>query len=123
MVVHNSGECVFNGCDKPSVLEGYCPFHYNIIAAQRNNKILGQMVSLLSSMDDRLSNMENKLQVQQPISQSTPISQNIKSPSISTSEFIPSIEISNSIIETKNSKSTQTKKDIISIAQQLKEAT
>ena len=126
MGIHKSGECKFKDCDKPSIMEGYCSFHYQLINQQKNVQIMSQMVNLLSSMNDRLSQIESNLQISSVESKpyvdqniDSNLTNNIKRRNESVG-FIPSINTDISAnVELKNLKTDQTKRDILQIANKL----
>jgi len=123
--IHRSGECKFKDCDKPSVIEGYCSFHYQLISQQRNVQVMSRMVELLGSMNDRLGYIENNLHIQLPINdniipEETINVNNITRKKESSVGFIPSINTDiSSNVQMKNLKTDQTKRDILLIANKL----
>lgn len=121
--IHRSGECKFKDCDKPSIMEGYCSFHYQLINQQKNFQVMSRMVELLGSMNERLGHIEDNLQM--PISKNETIpdeiiTNNITKKKVSSVGFIPSINTDiTSNVEMRNLKTDQTKRDIMQIANKL----
>lgn len=124
MTVHISGQCKFKDCDKPSVIEGYCAFHYNLINQQRTNNIMNTMIELLGTVNSRLINIEDKLQNNSTISYDNQVKPNsavnnsIIKQQPPTSLFIPSTIIEGDV-DIKGLKTKQIKRNIKDIANQL----
>lgn len=132
MTIHLSGICKMEKCDKPSVADGYCAFHYNIEKQKENSKLQSMMVNLLISMDDRLTNIEEKLADQQVVTREVVQKENTELPKdveerISkpkreriSSVFVPSIGTPDGSANIKDVKTSQTKKDVRHLASQLR---
>ena len=60
-MAHPSGICKYKDCDKPSVAEGYCAFHYDVISKQEARQLNTIMLNVLSSMNERLQSIEEKI--------------------------------------------------------------
>lgn len=124
MSVHPSGKCAFPKCDKPSVLEGYCNFHYNLISSQQTKQIMGQMVDILSRMNNRLESIEGQLQTGSSFTSQSSSSKNVTNKKEITSQFIPTLNITDCPdveIQTTQTQSTKNIQDIAAKLNQLSE--
>ncbi len=54
-----AGICKFKNCDSPSVLNGYCKFHYDILHRQQNQELMERILCQLSELNNRLLIVEN----------------------------------------------------------------
>jgi hypothetical protein len=119
-MAHINGQCAFRGCDRLSILEGYCNFHYSIISQQRNNQCMSKMVELLGFMNDRLSNIEDNLQ-NSPIPAVQTNNANTQTTLAKPANtFVPSINNSDTNqTEIRDLKRDHTTKDIRALADQL----
>lgn len=121
-MAHPSGICKYKDCDKPSVAEGYCAFHYDVISKQETRQLNTIMLNVLSSMNERLQSIEEKIANQNIIVQnstSNDIKQVEKQTKQKPSEFIPSVSIGKSAV-IKDMKTGTTTKNINDLADQLK---
>lgn len=128
-MAHPSGICKYKDCDKPSVAEGYCAFHYDVISKQEARQINSAMIKVLSAMNDRLQSIEEKLANQQPVVITQPanpsstdnVVKEVKQekPRPPSSVFIPAVNLGNAAV-IKDVKTASTKKDINALAEQLK---
>ena len=123
MSVHISGMCKFKNCDKPSIIEGFCTFHYNLVNQQKSNLVLSELVSIMKNVYEKLDDIENKFDNLQPVTTSVSKNPNqtiTKKREIeSSSVFIPKIDLPDNEININNLKTEQTKRDIRKIANQL----
>lgn len=129
-MAHPSGICRYKDCDKPSVAEGYCAFHYDVISKLEAREINNAMIKVLSAMNDRLQSIEEKLVNQQPVVITQPVSpttqsdggavkQTVDKPRPPSSVFIPAINLGKAAV-IKDVKTDATTKDINALAEQLK---
>ncbi len=134
MHVYLSGICKYPKCDKPSVAEGCCAFHYNIEKQKESTKLQTSIVGLLKSMNDRLDCIEQRLKsplINQastnidhtysniPKQDIIPSNEMSKKNKPKSSMFIPSVETMNVETNIKDVKKCQTSKNIRNLAHRL----
>lgn len=130
MSVYISEICKIPKCDKPSVAEGYCAFHYNIEKQKEVSKSQSKMVSLLTDMNARLNNIEQQLQTSRiNVPNFSHSYQSVDTPKKTeekkskserkTSTFIPIISSLNAETTIKDVKKCQTSKNVRNLAHRL----
>ena len=55
---HLNGKCKFRHCEAPSVVDGFCPFHYNIVYQHESRYLLKNIAYLLNDMHRILRHFE-----------------------------------------------------------------
>lgn len=47
---HPNGKCRFKNCEAPSIVEGFCPFHYNIVCQHESRYMLKNIAYILNDI-------------------------------------------------------------------------
>lgn len=57
---HHSHTCRFKDCEAPTVIEGYCPFHYQLVCAHESRYYLKNMTYFLQDIHRVLRRFEEE---------------------------------------------------------------
>lgn len=116
MAIHPNRICKIDDCDKPSVQDGLCPYHYDLKYKKDSLDLLNKILLLLEKS-------ENSKQIQYipEIIKETIITtkEENKQPNLAKSNFIPSITINNTSAVIKDINTSTTEKNISEIADKI----